>query len=67
MYAIRSYYAPEHQRRGLGKAVMTEGLRRLQRMGGTRAFANGYDPAANALYGTVLGTLDRSDSWLKRW
>jgi len=59
--------APEHQRRGLGKAVMTAGLRRLQRMGGTRAFANGYDPAANALYGAVLGTVDRSDSWLKRW
>jgi mycothiol synthase len=55
--------APEHQRRGLGKAVMHEGLRRLQRMGGTRALANGYDPAANALYGAVLGTCDLSDPW----
>jgi hypothetical protein len=45
--------------------VITEGLRRLQRMGGTRAFANGYDPAANALYGSVLGTSDRDESWFK--
>jgi mycothiol synthase len=59
--------APEHQRRGLGKAVIVEGLRRLQRMGGTRAFANGYDPPANALYGAALGTSELSDSWLKRW
>jgi ribosomal protein S18 acetylase RimI-like enzyme len=59
--------APEHQRRGLGKAVIVEGLRSLQRMGGTRAFANGYDPAANALYGAALGTGELSDSWLKRW
>lgn len=59
--------APEHQRHGLGKAVMCEGLRRLQRMGGTRAFANGYDPAANALYGAVLGTADLSDPWIRRW
>jgi ribosomal protein S18 acetylase RimI-like enzyme len=59
--------SPEHQRRGLGKAVLYEGLRRLQEMGGTRAFANGYDPAANALYGAVLGTHDLSESWVKRW
>jgi len=59
--------APEHQRRGLGKAVMYEGLRRLRQMGGTRAFANGYDPAANALYGAVLGVADLSDPWIKQW
>jgi mycothiol synthase len=58
---------PEHQRRGLGKAAIGEGLRRLQRMGGTRAFANGYDAAANALYGATLGTVELSDSWLRRW
>lgn len=58
---------PEYQQRGLGKAVMHEGLRRLQRMGGTRVFANGYDPAANALYGSVLGTCDLSNPWEKRW
>jgi GNAT superfamily N-acetyltransferase len=57
--------SPEHQRRGLGKAVITEGLRRLQCMGGTRAFANGFDLPANALYGSVLGTSYRAESWFK--
>ncbi len=59
--------AAEHQRRGLGKAVITEGLRRLERMGATRAFANGFDPPANALYSAVLGTVDLADSWVKTW
>lgn len=58
---------PQHQRRGLGKAVMIEGLRRLKRMGGTRVLANGYDPQANALYGSVLGAADLTDSWVKTW
>ena len=57
--------APEHQRRGLGKAVMVTGLRRLMRLGATRVFANGYDPAANALYGAVLGTQELSQPWVK--
>ncbi len=55
----------EHQRRGLGKAVITEGLRRLQRMGCTRVFANGFDPPANALYRSALGTSYRAESWYK--
>jgi mycothiol synthase len=57
--------APEHQRRGLGKAVIHAGLHRLRQMGGTRAFANGYDPPANALYGAVLGRKDLSQPWVK--
>jgi ribosomal protein S18 acetylase RimI-like enzyme len=57
--------APEHQRRGLCKAVISEGLRRLQRMGGTRVFANGFDPPANALYKSTLGTSYRAESWFK--
>jgi mycothiol synthase len=57
--------APEYQRLGLGKAVMIEGLGRLQRMGGRRAFANGFDPSANALYRSVLGTSCRAESWFK--
>jgi mycothiol synthase len=56
---------PKHQRLGLGKAVITEGLRRLQNMGGTRVFANGFDPPANALYGSVLGLYCRAESWFK--
>ena len=57
--------APEHQRLGLGKAVITEGLHRLQRLGGTRVFANGFDPPANALYRSALGTSYRAESWFK--
>lgn len=45
---------PEHQQRGLGKAVMTEGLRRLQRMGATQADIGGFSVAANALYASVI-------------
>ncbi len=57
--------AAEYQRRGLGKAVMLEGLRRLQRMGGTRAFATAYDPPADALYGSVMEACDVAQTWLK--
>ncbi|MEW5868538.1 MAG: GNAT family N-acetyltransferase [Chloroflexota bacterium] len=57
--------AAEHWRRGLGKAVMTEGMRRLQKLGCTRIFANAYDPPANALYGSVMTTRQVSESWFK--
>ena len=46
---------PAHQRRGLARALMTEGLRRLQRMGAITAFVGGYSPEANALYRSVMG------------
>ena len=58
---------PEHQRRGLGKAVVTEGLRRLRSMGATRAFANGHDPPADSLYGSVLGTKAVSEVWIREF
>jgi len=45
--------APAYQRRGLGKAVMCEGLRRLKRMGATLAFVGSYSPPAHALYASV--------------
>ena len=57
--------AAEHWRRGLGKAVLTEGMRRLQGMGCTRLLANGYDSPAHALYGSVLGTKEDSETRLK--
>jgi mycothiol synthase len=46
--------APEHQRRGLGKAVMLDGMRRMKRMGGTLATVGGYTEAANGLYNRVM-------------
>jgi mycothiol synthase len=59
---------PDHQRRGLGKALMTEGLRRLQRMGATTAFVGGYSTAANALYRSVMGPDHELDEpWVKEW
>jgi len=59
---------PEHQRRGLAKALLTEGLRRLKRMGATRAFVGGYEPGPNALYTLVMGNEhDLSEPWVKEW
>ncbi len=59
---------PEHQRRGLAKAILTEGLRRLKRMGATRAFVGGYEPGPNALYTSVMGTEHGlSEPWVKEW
>ena len=59
---------PEHQRRGLAKAMLTEGLRRLKRTGATRAFVSGYEPGPNALYTSVMGKeYDLSEPWVKVW
>lgn len=59
---------PEHQRLGLARAAITEGLHRVQRMGATRAFVSGYEPAPNALYRSVLSPAhDLSEQWMKRW
>lgn len=55
---------PTHQRRGLGKAVMLEGLHRLKRMGCKVAFVGGYSLAANTLYFSVMGPVhDISEPW----
>ncbi len=59
---------PAHRKRGLGKAVITEGLRRLQRMGATTAFVGGMNPAANALYRSVMGDdYELYEPWVKEW
>ncbi len=59
---------PAHQKRGLGKAVMTEGLRRLQRMGCTLATVAGGSPRANALYRSVMGPEhELYEPWVKEW
>jgi mycothiol synthase len=60
--------APEYQRRGLGKAVMCEGLRRLQRLGATLAFVGSFEAPAHALYASVGFTeYDLSEAWEKEW
>ena len=59
--------APEHQRKGLGKAIMTEGLRRLQHLGATLAYVGSFNTAAHALYASVGFTrYDLSERWIKR-
>lgn len=59
---------PSHQRKGLGKALLTEGLRRLQRMGTVRAFVSGHSAAANALYRSVMGPKhELYEVWVKEW
>ncbi|MGC9334353.1 MAG: GNAT family N-acetyltransferase [Anaerolineae bacterium] len=59
---------PGHQRLGLARAAISEGLRRVRRMGATRAFVGGYEPGPNALYRSVLSpTHDRSQQWIKTW
>ena len=57
---------PAHQRRGLGKAVMCEGLRRLRRMGATQALVGSYSSEAHALYESVgFKEYDLLESWVK--
>jgi mycothiol synthase len=59
--------APEHRRRGLGKAVMYEALRRLRSMGATLACVGSYSPAAHALYASVGFTeYELSEPWVKK-
>jgi GNAT superfamily N-acetyltransferase len=59
---------PAYQRRGLGRAVMTEGLRRVQRLGATLATVGSYSEAAGRLYASVGFTdYDLSIPWMKTW
>jgi mycothiol synthase len=60
---------PDHQRRGLGKAVMAEGLRRLAALGATRALVTSAQDnvASNALYaGAGFEPVDETISWTKK-
>jgi mycothiol synthase len=59
---------PEHQRRGLSRTILTEGLHRLKRMGAVMAFVDGYSPAANALYDSAISPdCDLSEPWVKQY
>ena len=59
---------PEHQQRGLGKAVMIEAMRRLKEMNGLVAMVGGYSPAANALYRSVISAEEYlMIPWVKEW
>ncbi len=59
---------PEHLRRGLGKAVMTEAMRRIQRLGATHVTVGGYSERANALYNSAVSpNVVFYESWIKNW
>ncbi|MCB0072470.1 MAG: GNAT family N-acetyltransferase [Caldilineaceae bacterium] len=50
-------YGP-YQRRGLARAVILEGMRRVQRLGATVIFVSGHSAAANTLYRAVTDEED---------
>lgn len=59
---------PAHQRRGLSRAVLTEGLRRLRALGAQAAYVNtaGNNQAANGLYETLgFRVVDEEHRWVK--
>jgi GNAT superfamily N-acetyltransferase len=59
---------PDHQKRGLGKAVMSEGLRRAQRLGATLATVSSYSAGAHALYESMGFTdVDILEPWIRQW
>ena len=59
---------PEHLRRGLARATLTEGLRRAQKLGASRAFVSGFEPGPNALYSSALSpSHDQLEQWIKKW
>lgn len=59
---------PEHQRRGLAKALMAEGLRRVHELGATLVTVGSYSAAAGALYASMgFGEYDLNEPWEKVW
>jgi mycothiol synthase len=60
--------APAHQQRGLGKAVMSAGLRHLKQLGATTAYVGSYSKEAHALYSSVgFNDYELSEPWVKEW
>ncbi len=59
---------PNHQRRGLGKALMTEGLRRVRDLGATLCTVGSYSESAGALYAAIGFTaFELNTPWVKEW
>jgi GNAT superfamily N-acetyltransferase len=59
---------PAHQKRGLGKAVMSEGLRRARNLGATLATVSSYSAGAHALYESMgFSEVDLLEPWIKEW
>jgi len=59
---------PNHQKCRLGKAVMSEGLRRAEKLGATLATVSSYGKAAHALYESMGFTeFDLFEPWIKEF
>ena len=59
---------PNHQKRGLGKAVMSAGLRRAQLLGASLATVSSYSDGAHALYASMGFTeFDLLEPWIREW
>ncbi|OGO11093.1 MAG: hypothetical protein A2Y53_06645 [Chloroflexi bacterium RBG_16_47_49] len=59
---------PEHQRHGLARSLLCEGMRRLLKVDATQGMTIGGEIPANALYQSVLGPVhDLYQPWEKRW
>jgi len=59
---------PDHQRRGLGRTVMYEGLRRLKKLGATLACVGSEAPNAFAFYTSIgFESRDVARPWAKEW
>lgn len=57
---------PNHRRLGLGKAMLLEGLQRLQSMGAERAFVESYGDHRKAFYNSAgFQTYDKDWYWIK--
>ncbi len=59
---------PDHQRKGLGKALMAEGLRRVRDLGATLCTVGSYSERAGNLYASMGFTeYDLDEPWVKEW
>jgi mycothiol synthase len=59
---------PEHQRRGLARALLFEGMKQLKLRGATQCMVAGGSKPANTLYQAVIGPVfDLYQPWEKRW
>lgn len=57
---------PDHQRKGLGKAVLLEGLKRLKKLGATHAYVESYGDERYAFYFSAgFKAYDKDYPWIK--
>ncbi|PKO01314.1 MAG: GNAT family N-acetyltransferase [Chloroflexi bacterium HGW-Chloroflexi-4] len=59
---------PDHQRKGLSKALIAEGLRRVKKLGATLCTVGSFSERAGALYASMGFTkYELSEPWMKKW